>query len=227
MKKKLFFLLNACLIAVTIALCARYDKVGGLTLKGITASGFVALGLVNMLYALLEDKRPRAFSLLMALGLTVCMAGDIALNLSFLPGCALFALGHVIYILSFGTLQKWSLRDLIPCAVMFLLSAVILHFGPHLNFGMPPMAVIVYGYALIISCMVGKAVSVFMQEKSIARFILMLGSILFYFSDVMLLFWMFGRGGQLADTLCLYTYFPGQCVMAHAVYWFVQSKKQA
>ena len=58
MKRKLFFLLNACLIAVTIALCARYDKVGGLTLKGITASGFVALGLVNMLYALLEEEKP-------------------------------------------------------------------------------------------------------------------------------------------------------------------------
>ena len=201
MKKFLFPALNILLILLTVLLCIRYDRVGGLTLKGITASGFVILGAVNLAFALLQRKRPLSFPLLMALALCLCMAGDIALNISFLPGCALFTAGHAVYILSFCILQ----------------------WGPHLNFGMPPMAVIVYLYALIISCMVGKAVSLFLENKSAARCILMLGSILFYISDVMLLFWMFGRGGQLADTLCLYTYFPGQCLMAHALYWFAKN----
>lgn len=223
MKKFLFLALNILLILLTVLLCIRYDRVGGLTLKGITASGFVILGAVNLAFALLQRKRPLSFPLLMALALCLCMAGDIALNISFLPGCALFTAGHAVYILSFCMLQKPALRDLIPCGGMFLLSFCILQWGPHLNFGMPPMAVIVYLYALIISCMVGKAVSLFLENKSAARCILMLGSILFYISDVMLLFWMFGWGGQLADTLCLYTYFPGQCLMAHALYWFAQN----
>lgn len=224
MKKKLFLLLNAVLFIITLALCVRYDRVGGLRLKGLTASGFVVLGAVNLLYAIISRAKNRLFPLLMVLGLVLCMGGDIALNISFFPGVTLFTLGHILYLAAFCALKKPRWQDLIPCAVMFLISVLILRLTPSLNFGVALMEAIVYAYALIISCMVGKTVANYVQQRNLTQLLLMIGSILFYFSDVMLLLWLFGRGGQTADTLCLYTYFPGQCIMAHAMYHFTNTE---
>jgi len=47
------------------------------------------------------------------------------------------------------------------------------------------------------------------------------GSVLFYFSDLMLAFDMFGGAPPIAGTLCLATYYPGQCVLGYSVYRYV------
>ena len=51
-----------------------------------------------------------------------------------------------------------------------------------------------------------------------------LGSVLFFFSDVMLVLSWFAGAGRWADVWCLCTYFPGQGLLAHAVYHHVQEK---
>ena len=46
----------------------------------------------------------------------------------------------------------------------------------------------------------------------------MIGSILFFVSDLALLFNVFGNGGVIADNICLLTYYPAQGLLALAVY---------
>ena len=102
--------------------------------------------------------------------------------------------------------------------VMFLIALAILTFTPGLTFSDPAMRIVCYVYAVIISGMAGKAVSGFLRERTLVNGLLALGSVLFYFSDVMLLLAWFTGAGSWADTACLFTYFPGQGILAHAGY---------
>ena len=209
---------NIALSLLCLFLMIRYDLQGGLMLKGITAASFVLLGAVNMVYAFGTQSQNRMFALFMAIGLLICMLGDIVLNISFIPGATIFALGHIFYCMAFGILMKYHKSDFFPVTAVFILSLVILLLTPHLDFGSALMAVIVYVYSLIISCMVGKSIANFLRERSLATALFMIGAILFFFSDLMLLFCYFAGAPKITDTLCLYTYFPGQCLLAHGIF---------
>ena len=216
--KKTILGLNILLVALCLFLMIRYDWRGGLFLKGATASSFVFLGLFNAIYSWTTKSAHRAFALWMAIGLGVCMAGDIVLNLSFIPGAAIFALGHGFYCLAQGKLIRYRRSDLLFVAVVFVFSLAILLLTPSLHFGSALMAVIVYVYALVISLMVGKSIANFYRQRSWATALMMVGAILFFFSDLMLLLCYFAGAPKITDTLCLYTYFPGQCLLAHAIF---------
>lgn len=216
--KKITLALNLLLILLCFFLMLLYDARGGLCLKGATAAAFVLLGTVNALYALHAVPSQRRFALLMAAGLWVCMAGDLVLNLSFIPGAAIFALGHALYCLAFGAMTPYKKGDLLPMAAVFLLSLLLLLLLPALHFSSALMAGVVVVYALIISCTVGKAIANFLGNRRKATGLLLLGALLFFFSDLMLLLFYFAGAPQITDTLCLYTYFPGQCLLAHAIF---------
>ena len=80
------------------------------------------------------------------------------------------------------------------------------------------MRPVVLVYALIISAMVGKSVSNLLTQPDTFRWLLTIGSILFWFSDLMLLIDMFGTPSRMTWILCSYTYWPGQNILAHALY---------
>ena len=223
--KKIMLALNIVLGALCLFLIILYDCCGGLMLKGITAAGFVLLGLINVLYAWLAKSDHRPFALRMLLGLTVCMIGDIVLNLSFIPGAIIFALGHILYCIAFGKLNQYRKNDFFPITAVTLLSLAILLLTPGLHFGSSVMACIVYIYALIISLMVGKAIANYLRGHSALTALQMLGAILFYFSDLMLLLLSFADAPHITDVLCLYTYFPGQCLLAHSIFHAVSENK--
>ena len=84
-------------------------------------------------------------------------------------------------------------------------------------------------YALIISAMVGKAISNFIRERNLLNFILMVGAILFFISDLMLLLRWFMNLGEWAGTLCLATYYPAECILAYATFHYaaIQNKNKA
>ena len=75
-------------------------------------------------------------------------------------------------------------------------------------------------YALVISVMLGKAVSDFITERSLLHAIILLGSLMFFVSDIALAFNVFGGSPAWSNTLCLFTYFPGQCVIALSLYFY-------
>lgn len=216
--QKTFRNLNYILFALTCVLAVYYDCAGGLWLKGLTGSGFLAMGIVNLVYAIVFKSKDLRYAVWMALGLGVCLTGDIVLNIEFLPGVAIFAVGHILYIVAFCGLEKPKVSDLIPIGALFILALGIIKLVPVLDFGSALVENLCIVYGLVISCMVGKTVANFLRDRSRVNTLLMIGSILFYFSDFMLVLCRFGDGPKITDTLCLFTYFPAQCLLAHSVY---------
>ncbi len=223
MKKKLFLTLNILLLAALLTCTYVYMEITGrLFMKGVTASCFVALGLVNLVYAALSKPRKLAFPIVLAFGLCFAMAGDLLLGWNFIVGAGLFALGHILYAAAMYTRQRFAKLDALMSLVMFVIAMALLTFTPGMTFSDPVMRIVCYVYAVIISCMAGKAVSGFLREKTLTNALIALGSVLFFFSDVMLVLSWFAGAGHWADVCCLCTYFPGQGILAHAAYHHVR-----
>ena len=220
--KKIFTVLNIILVAIVVIACAVYDLKGGLLLKGITSSWFTVLGLVNLAYALLSKVKDLRFPILFALGLFVSTLADIVLNVEFLIGALIFAVGHVLYFAAYCGLQKFKLRDLVPVGVVFALSLGILCL-PIFNFGSALLHGICLAYGLIISFMVGKAIANLRENRTPPYILLLI--VMFYISDLMLVLNYFADAPPITDTLCLYLYFPGQALLAHTMFHWVNSRR--
>lgn len=221
--KKTFKILNvAAVFAAALAYILYRD---GMVSKGVASLGFVLIGLINLLYAVKAKAPSLKFPILLATGLLFCMIGDVAIDIQFILGALLFAIGHVFYFVSYCSLSKFKGKDLIPIAFFFAASTLLITLVPIFDFGAPLMEGICIVYALIISCMVGKSITNCLQNRNAARVLLAIGSILFYFSDLMLVFDTFG-GIAAAGPLCLGTYYPAQCLLAVLVYCYVNAEKQ-
>ncbi|MBQ3047627.1 MAG: lysoplasmalogenase, partial [Clostridia bacterium] len=90
-------------------------------------------------------------------------------------------------------------------------------FAPFFNFDEAIMMIVCLVYALIISLMVGKTISNLITQKSLLNIVLVIGSILFFISDLMLLLNVFGGLPEITDILCLATYYPAQCFLAFSI----------
>ena len=228
--KKSFFIINIILGLLTIISDVFYALYGGLWLKGVTSTGFVLIGLVNLVYVLLIKDRNIKFACFMLVGLVLSLVADIVLNIHFMIGAVIFALAHVLYIVSYSVISKYHWKDLIPAAIIFVPSALVITLVPLFDFGGILMEVVCVVYALIISLMVGKSVSNLIKEKSVSNLIIMIGSILFFISDLMLLFNVFGsveaNVALIFDNLCLATYWPAQVLLAYSIYHKTTEKKK-
>ena len=161
---------------------------------------------------------------MLALGLCFAMAGDLLLGWNFIIGAGLFAVGHILYAAAMYTRQRFARLDAAMSLMIFVIAMLLLTFIPGMAFPDPLMRIVCYAYAVIISCMAGKAVSSFLREKTLTNGLLALGSVLFFFSDVMLVLSWFAGAGRWADVCCLCTYFPGQGILAHACFHHVREK---
>ena len=74
-------------------------------------------------------------------------------------------------------------------------------------------------YAVIISFMVGKAISNLVNENNFVNRIIGIGSILFLISDLMLMLHVFGNISG-ANDLCLATYYPAQFLLAFSLFGY-------
>lgn len=225
-KKRLFQILNLLLLALAMVCLFRYDQRGGLTLKGITSSWFVALGLVNLVYSFGVSARKVRVVVLTVIGLALAMAADILLGIHFMTGTALFAAGHLFYFAAYCALDRFCTKDLIPVAAAGILSLICVLGTPYIRVHDPVMKRLLILYAVIISCMLGKAIGNVLKKASRTRWLLLIGSALFWFSDLMLALNLFGSGGRLASHLCLYTYWPGQYLLAHTLFHYVEDHRE-
>lgn len=223
MQEKMGFI-NVLMMLLVVALDLCYATMGGLWLKAVASASFVLLGVINLIYALKCNDKNKKFCLTMVIGLFVAMLGDIVLNLHFMYGAILFAIGHIFYFVAFCFLSKFKATDLIYGAVLSIVSAIVILFVPIFDFGGIVMQLLCLVYALIISFMVGKTVANFVREKTLFNLILVVGSVLFFFSDLMLLFDVFAQVSRLAGVMCLATYYPAQALLAYSI--FANTKQQ-
>ena len=207
------------ILLVCAALClVAYDIFGGLWLKGVTSSWFVLLGAVNLHYERKQTGRTFRSSFLLWLGLFSGMCADVLLGIEFYLGVAVFALGHVCYLMAFCQLERLTWRDLIPILPMAVLSIFFVTGTPFIQIDDPFMRRLLMGYALIIACLLGKAISNLARCATPFRKLLLLGAVLFWFSDLVLAVDMFGTSSRLTWILCSYTYWPAQNLLAHSLF---------
>lgn len=210
--------LNITLIFAVVLGDICYMTLSGLAIKATTSIFFVLLGIVNLTYVIIAKRQALQFAIIMTIGLFFAMLGDILLNIEFIVGALLFAVGHIWYFIAYNFIQKFKLSDLIYGFSIFMPAIILILFVPIFDFGGLLMQIIVIAYALIISLMVGKSIANLVAQPTAQNILLTVGSILFFFSDLMLLLNVFGNLSPVFDVLCLATYYPAECILATAIF---------
>lgn len=222
---KKYQIINIAFAAIIVIGDLFYTIFGGLWLKGLTSFGFVAMGAVNLVAAFKTEYRK--FAIIMLIGLVFAMLGDIVLNIEFMYGAILFAIGHVFYFVAYMKLSKFKWTELLYAACIFVPCALIILFLPIFNYGSDMLKYLCVVYALVISLMTGRAISNYVQNKSTPALIIIIGSALFCFSDLMLLFDAFANVSAIFEILCLATYYPAQILLAYSIFSYSKNKKQS
>ncbi|MBQ7875210.1 MAG: lysoplasmalogenase [Oscillospiraceae bacterium] len=222
--KKTFLAINIALITAVCIGNYFFITVGGRDIKAATSFGFVLIGIANLIYAVLKKSGKVKFAAAMAGGFVLAMLGDILINSNFIIGAGLFALGHVAFAAAYCLLQKLKKLDIIVGGMLFAATGSFVAFFPLLAFEEETLRFVCIAYALIISMMVGKAAGNFIREKDITNMLLLSGAVLFAVSDFMLVLAWFADAGRWSDIICMATYYPAQCLLAHAVYHYINKE---
>ena len=202
---KIVHTVNLLLLAGSVICLIDYVMPGGWATKGMTSSWFVMIGLVNLRYAIKERISKVIFVCVMVAGLILGMLADIMLGGNFILGIVLCALGHIAYLVGCFLLAKPNRRDII-CSVPVAIVSVIAVIGtPFIQINDPILEKMLIGYAIVIGAMLGKAISNYWADKAVTNKLILLGSAMFWFSDLMLAANMFGNGGDTASLLCCFT----------------------
>lgn len=225
---KVIFILNFVLCAIMLALDVTYMfYIGGTPLKAVISCMFVAIGVMNAVCAFKAGDRGGKYKIVLPIALFVAMVGDVAINFNFIAGAAIFALGHVAYVVAYILTNGFKPTDIIYCACVFLPSVLVITLAPIFDFGGVLMEIVCVVYALILSTMLGKALADAVRLKTLVAIIVAVGSVLFYVSDLALLineFAVIGSSARFAmRVLCLGTYYPAQFLLALSVFPFALS----
>ena len=78
-----------------------YISLGGLLAKSLTSAMFVLLGAINFIWLFVSKNKSFKFPLIMLVGLVFAMCGDIVLEVEFIVGAVLFAIGHIFYFVAY------------------------------------------------------------------------------------------------------------------------------
>ena len=215
---------NVFLAICTVIGGLCYDTIShNLITKSLSSFGFFLLGLINLIYGFREKFAYRGFSVIMVIGLFTGMVADIILEINFMLGALVFALGHVFFIVAYSRILPFHIKDFIPGLVLFVPIAFLVVFLPIFDFGGSTMQIVCVVYAAIIGIMCGKAFSNYRRMPGTFTKVLMIGSFLFLLSDVALLFSNFAQVPDIIGSVCVNSYYPAQVILAHAL---LRTKKQ-
>lgn len=189
------------------------------TLKCLCSISFAVLGLINLGYAIFTKQDNIKYFIVMAVGLLFAMTGDIVLEIVFVAGAGFFAIGHIVFVIAYCLLKKMRVLEFIIAAVSFLCVGSFLLFSKELDFGGELMKWVCVSYALIISLMFGKAVANFVYERNVFYALIAIGSLLFVFSDLMLVLNNFIGRWSWTEHACLATYYPALCLFTFSMFF--------
>ena len=230
MKRNFINLFNIAFLILQIAGDIIYMVVGNPYVWKVFASlTFFFGGVVNLVYVLTNKEdcgENKNYKYFMLVGLFFAMLGDIVLIDYFAIGAVLFAIGHIWFFIAYCTLYKVNAKDIICSLIIFVLALIVELCLPIFDYN--GMLALVIVYAFIISFMLGKAISnIVFNGKNVTNLIIVAGSVLFFLSDLMLLFDVFGNVGMWADRLCLIFYYPAEFLLAISIYYASKTKAKA
>lgn len=209
---------NIIIVSAILVLNYFYQSNGfDFTLKCICSGAFALLGVINLIYALVSKADNKRFYIEMSVGLVLAFLGDVLIGYDFIIGAATFALGHICFVVAYCFVQKMQRLDYIIGGVLFLGCVIFLLFCPLLTFEVAVFRIVCIVYALIISTMLGKAAGNFVRDRNVTNGIIATASILFFFSDLMLVLdWFIGLWNW-TDHACMGTYYPALCMLAFSM----------
>lgn len=188
--------------------------------KGLPTILFVACGVVNLVYVIKHSQSFDAFpkfKFFMLLGLIFAALGDMFLIDVFVLGVIFFALGHVLYFIAFCSIIRINLLDVIVSAFIFVPAVLIITLYDGFEFN-GLMGVIII-YAIIIAFMTGKTISNLIRDNTKKNLLLVLGSIMFFLSDLVLLFRLFAGAPRFMSILCVALYYPAEFFLAYSIFY--------
>ena len=213
MVNALIVLLAAGLMFLLLFYERKEDRKGLLPTK-------TALSLLFIVAVLLQPHPDKGYFSWLLGGLILCLCGDVCLVFSsrkmFLAGLIFFLLGHVLYIFGFIHLAQAGSRVWAGAAVIFIVGAwVYFWLRPHLGSMNLPVLV----YTIVISIMLSGAWAVFSSagQSPTARFLVLLGALSFYSSDIFVARDRFIKKEMLNRTIGLPLYYAGQFLLAFSV----------
>lgn len=216
-KKQLlpFIIVNIFFWIATVTTDILYMKLGNpYIFKTLASITFVLCAISNCFIVLVNKSMIKdSFVYLMLAGQFFAMFGDILLIDNFMLGAIFFAIGHIFYFFAFCSLKPFKLLDFAYIGIAICVSVIIILLsGVKLGTQLP----LILSYALVISFMLGKSSTLFNFNK-LTGFIIFVGSLFFYLSDMFLMFYLFGGKNILFDNLCLIFYYPAQFILAMSI----------
>ena len=230
MKKisKVYLGINILSIIIIIYHSVIYQTHGYTALLKVSTSAmFVMLGLINLSYAFISKQKNIKFYVFMSLGLAFACLGDYLILSNFVYGAGSFALGHILFVIAYCFVSKIKKLDLLFSLCLYIGCLIFLLGCPLLNFDNNLFKIVCIIYALIISLMVGKALGNFINNKNYATLTIVLSSVVFFFSDLMLVLGWFVKNIEWADNVCLGTYFPALTFLAFSMLLMSFCKKRS
>ena len=186
--------------------------------KTIASVLFVMCGIGNFIFIFRQQQRSNLFKYFMLSGLVFACLGDIFLIDFFIVGAILFAIGHIFFFIAYSMLYKINWRDILISLIIFGIALIVILVPTIFDFG--NMLVIVLVYAFIISFMLGKSISnIFEKDFKIENLIIFVGSLMFFLSDLMLLFNVFANVSRIFGIICLVFYYPAEFLLAGSIYY--------
>lgn len=195
-------------------------------IKLICSGGFMLMGIINFIYALKAKCKNIKLMAIMALGLIFAFGGDFAINQDFVSGVILFALGHVFFVIAYLMYCKITKVDIVISVLWGIMAVGLIMFCPLFVFEPPVFQYICAAYAAIISVMVGKSLGNAIGEKSPYTILIAIASVLFFFSDVSLVFaWFSIIEGRWLSYLCMGLYYPALVMLGWSMLVYIDKHK--
>ena len=186
-------------------------------IKTLDSVLFVLCGVVNLIFLYKYKKEESIYKAFILLaGLSFACVGDIVLISNFVLGAIFFGVGHIFFVIFFYSLNGFNYKDILISLGIFIVCLLLIFLLPVFDFG--NFLLVVIFYALIISFMLGKAASNYINTKLPCNLILFIGAGLFFFSDFMLVFDRFTNLGEVFGLLCLATYYLAEFLLAMSIY---------
>ncbi|QJA08948.1 hypothetical protein HF520_08295 [Romboutsia sp. CE17] len=192
-----------------------------LIFKIITSILFISTGIISYLHS----QGDFYYFILLIIGLIFSLFGDILLvpkintrtgelTKMFLYGLISFSITHIMYVLAFIHVCSFNWTDLI---IVFIISSLIIYTLKHnKNINFKNMFIPTYVYSYLICLMVFESFKVtLLSLNEYSSSLLLLGSLLFVFSDIILAFILFyNKPSKVLSGLNLLTYYIGQLLIA-------------
>jgi len=213
-----FAIIGLLLQCIFIYIESKKDYERAVILKGSASLCFLTVGIVGCCAS-----SNKIFSSLILVGLILGVIGDILLNLRFviknksqlvfLLGTASFLFGHIFYIIALFLVSKGNMQY-IPVIMALALTFIVGYFIFKLLKVESKLKIFGCVYILIVSLFMSVATYNLSNTISNQTILAAVGSILFFLSDVILIFNSFGPNPKLyfrASNLILY--FIGQILI--------------